>query len=62
MDLLHNLALGFSVPVSYTHLDVYKRQAPTLGQHTREVLAEYLKMPEEEIETMLKEQKELVHT
>lgn len=28
----------------------------------REVLAEYLKMPEEEIETMLKEQKELVHT
>ena len=36
--------------------------APTLGQHTREVLAEYLKMPEEEIETMLKEQKELVHT
>ena len=42
--------------------DTTYEPAPTLGQHTREVLAEYLKMPEEEIETMLKEQKELVHT
>ena len=37
-------------------------EPPPLGQPYPGGLAEYLKMPEEEIETMLKEQKELVHT
>ena len=48
-DIFKSLAMGIAeaqaklddnsinqlTPVSYTHLDVYKRQRPTLGQHQR---------------------------
>ena len=40
--------------------DTTYEPAPMLGQHTREVLKDYLGMPEEEIDAMLAEQSKLL--
>ena len=39
LDQLQRLALGLSVPVSYTHLDVYKRQAGAHCFHRHQLSA-----------------------